>query len=144
MCCGISPRRRVLFIRPRMPTVPGAKEPSISGQLQTSSLFSVPEDGEFAARVFNATKAGNFSGADGETGEGKNILRRSRIPAAPVPEARIMAVRTRLLVAREDRPRPFRDDKVLADWNGLFIAALAQEARVTGNAAHLDAVPGVQ
>jgi uncharacterized protein len=98
-----------------------------------------PEDGEFAARVFNATKAGNFSGDDGETGAGKNILRRSRIPAAPVPEARITAVRTRLFAARERRPRPFRDDKVLADWNGLFIAALAQEARVMGNATHLAA-----
>jgi hypothetical protein len=41
--------------------------------------------------------------------------------------------------ARGDRPRPARDEKILADWNGLAIAALAQGARMFGSGEHLEA-----
>jgi hypothetical protein len=44
-----------------------------------------------------------------------------------------------LLEARLKRPRPLRDDKILADWNGLMIAALARGARVLGDARYADA-----
>jgi hypothetical protein len=37
--------------------------------------------------------------------------------------------RARLLEIRERRPQPFRDDKVIASWNGLALAALAEGAR---------------
>ena len=37
--------------------------------------------------------------------------------------------RARLLAIRERRPQPFRDDKVIASWNGLALAALAEGAR---------------
>jgi uncharacterized protein YyaL (SSP411 family) len=37
--------------------------------------------------------------------------------------------RARLLSIRERRPQPFRDDKVIASWNGLALAALAEGAR---------------
>jgi len=97
------------------------------------------EDGEFAARVFSASRAGNLPGHDTENGAGKNILWRSRTAAGPAQEDRIASIRARLLAARGQRARPFRDDKVLADWNGLFIAALARSARVSGNARHLAA-----
>ena len=45
-------------------------------------------------------------------------------------EARLAASRETLLAARDDRIRPGRDDKVLADWNGLAIAALCRAAAV--------------
>src|SRR5438874_253181 len=39
-------------------------------------------------------------------------------------------VRTRLLAQRAERPQPLRDDKAIASWNGLMLAALAQGGRV--------------
>jgi hypothetical protein len=98
-----------------------------------------PADGKYAIGIFHATTTGNFSGPDTETEAGKNILRRSGVPKNPSLAAREESIRVRLFAAREQRPRPSRDDKVLADWNGLFIAALARAARMTGNTGYLAA-----
>jgi uncharacterized protein YyaL (SSP411 family) len=58
---------------------------------------------------------------------GANILHRSpSAAAAGLDDAVWQRCRRLLLAARERRPRPLRDDKVLADWNGLAIAALAR------------------
>jgi uncharacterized protein len=79
------------------------------------------EDGEFFARAYDVTPDGNF--------EGHNILNRLRAPpASEADEARLAALREKLLAARAMRVRPGLDDKVLADWNGLMIAALANAA----------------
>jgi hypothetical protein len=75
------------------------------------------EDGAFFAPVYDVTPGGNF--------EGHTIL--NRLEARPVSEAdeqRLTLLRAKLLRARETRIRPGLDDKVLADWNGLMIAAL--------------------
>ncbi|WP_435332932.1 thioredoxin domain-containing protein [Haloarchaeobius sp. TZWWS8] len=45
-------------------------------------------------------------------------------------ERRLAAARETLREAREDRPRPRRDDKVIAGWNGLAISAFAEAAIV--------------
>jgi uncharacterized protein len=76
------------------------------------------EDGEFFARHYDVTPAGNF--------EGHNILNRLKSPPrSDADEARLAASREKLLSVRALRVRPGLDDKVLADWNGLMIAALA-------------------
>jgi uncharacterized protein YyaL (SSP411 family) len=62
--------------------------------------------------------------------EGRNILHRVAAPADAATEAMLAACRTRLFTIRSRRPRPRRDDKVLADWNGLAIAALCRAAAV--------------
>jgi uncharacterized protein YyaL (SSP411 family) len=49
---------------------------------------------------------------------------------SPEQEDRLADLRARLLTAREARIEPGWDDKVLADWNGLMIAALVNAARV--------------
>ena len=76
-----------------------------------------PEAAEFFARHYDVTDDGNF--------EGHNILNRSQNAArSAADEARLAALRAILLAARASRIRPGLDDKVLADWNGLMIAAL--------------------
>ncbi|WP_246731706.1 thioredoxin domain-containing protein [Methylocapsa sp. S129] len=60
--------------------------------------------------------------------EGRNVLRRRIAHGNDAEEAALAAARARLFALRESRPKPGRDDKVLADWNGLMIAALARAA----------------
>ncbi|MDF0370382.1 thioredoxin domain-containing protein [[Kitasatospora] papulosa] len=78
------------------------------------------DDAAFAAEYFGVTEEGTFE-------EGSSVLR--LVPAGEAEHAddeRIAGVRARLLAARELRPRPERDDKIVAAWNGLAIAALAE------------------
>ncbi len=76
------------------------------------------EDGEFFARHYDVTPASNF--------EGRNILNRLKSPPrSEADETRLTALREKLLSVRALRVRPGLDDKVLADWNGLMIGALA-------------------
>jgi uncharacterized protein YyaL (SSP411 family) len=76
-----------------------------------------PDDAKFFARHYDVTAEGNF--------EGHNILNRlARVPATADEEVRLAALRAKLLAARSARVRPGLDDKVLADWNGMMIAAL--------------------
>jgi uncharacterized protein YyaL (SSP411 family) len=76
-----------------------------------------PEEGEFFARHYDVTPGGNF--------EGHNILNRlASVPRTADDERRLARLRQKLLAGRDMRVRPGLDDKVLADWNGLMIAAL--------------------
>ncbi|MFI8105493.1 thioredoxin domain-containing protein [Streptomyces sp. NPDC086023] len=76
------------------------------------------EDAGTAMAYFGVTEEGTFE-------HGKSVL---QLPQdGPVVEAaRIASLRERLLAARAGRPAPGRDDKVVAAWNGLAIAALAE------------------
>ena len=76
-------------------------------------------------RAYDVTPGGNW--------EGHTILRRITPPGPPEEEAALARSRAILFTAREKRIRPGRDDKVLADWNGLTIAALARAAMVFGH-----------
>jgi uncharacterized protein YyaL (SSP411 family) len=74
--------------------------------------------------AYDVTAAGNW--------EGRNILNRRNdsAPTDPARETMLLDCRERLLAARGDRIRPGLDDKILADWNGLMIAALANAGTV--------------
>jgi uncharacterized protein YyaL (SSP411 family) len=76
------------------------------------------EDGAWAADLFGVTDAGTFEA-------GTSVLQ-LRADPAPEDEVRFARVRRALLRARSARPQPARDDKVVAAWNGLAVAALAE------------------
>jgi hypothetical protein len=73
-----------------------------------------PAGGAAAAAYYGVTAAGNF---EGQT----TVLR-----AHGEPPADLDAIRAALLERRLRRPQPGRDDKAIACWNGLALAALAQ------------------
>ncbi|MFF4446783.1 thioredoxin domain-containing protein [Streptomyces sp. NPDC001502] len=76
------------------------------------------DDGDLAAAYFGVTEEGTFE-------HGASVL---QLPQdGPVVEAgRLAGIKERLLAARGLRPAPGRDDKIVAAWNGLAIAALAE------------------
>ncbi len=75
-------------------------------------------DAEFFATHYDVSQEGNF--------EGHSILNQlNDLPRSKDDEKRLAALRTKLLDARAQRVRPSLDDKILADWNGLMIAGLA-------------------
>ncbi len=81
---------------------------------RVNSVFHIKEDGNYIDPV-----AGKKTG--------QNIL---YIEEAAGKITGLEGMRNKLLAARNTRPRPERDDKVLADWNGLMIAAFARAAQV--------------
>jgi uncharacterized protein len=88
------------------------------------------DDAAFMARHYDVTPEGNF--------EGHTILNRlARVPATAEEETRLAELRARLFAVRERRVRPGLDDKVLADWNGLMIAGLANAGVAFGEPAWL-------
>ncbi len=126
-------------------------------------------DAALAARVYGINEAGNFHEPGGTGGKGSesgatgaapgdaqgkkprggsNILHvqnpleevAAELGIAPAElGARLETILEKLLYARSKRVRPFKDTKVLADWNGLAIGALAKTARLTGEKRFLEA-----
>ena len=96
-----------------------------------------PDDAKLFAEIYGVTAGGNF--------EGHNILNRlGSIELRDVgTEARVATMRETLFERRAVRVRPGFDDKVLADWNGLMIAALANAADAFDRADWLEAAERV-
>jgi uncharacterized protein YyaL (SSP411 family) len=97
-------------------------------------------DGEadLVNRVFNVEKEGNFAEEASGKKTGANILHlrkplediASDLNLAPKElRARLNEARNKLFDHRSKRIHPIKDDKILTDWNGLMIAALAKGAR---------------
>jgi uncharacterized protein YyaL (SSP411 family) len=90
------------------------------------------EDAEVFCAHYDVTRGGNW--------EGRTILNRSQSPrpASADVERTLAGARERLLAARGRRVPPGRDDKVLADWNGLMISALVHASVAFDRPAWLD------
>jgi uncharacterized protein YyaL (SSP411 family) len=82
------------------------------------------DEADFFSEHYDVAPGGNW--------EGLTILNRSQKPALldATGEERLLRARQTLLSARAERVRPGWDDKVLADWNGLMIAALVEAGMV--------------
>jgi uncharacterized protein YyaL (SSP411 family) len=85
---------------------------------------------EAATAWYGVTEDGNF--------EGTTILNRIGHRGDLLRPPDVEEARRRLFEARALRVRPGLDDKVLAEWNGLMLATLAEAAAVTGNERWLD------
>ncbi|MGH3833473.1 MAG: thioredoxin domain-containing protein [Pseudonocardiaceae bacterium] len=79
-------------------------------------------DGQWAAELLAVSPDGTFE-------HGTSVL---QLPAEPEDRDRWERVLAALLVARADRPQPARDDKVVTEWNGMAITALAEAGGVLG------------
>jgi uncharacterized protein YyaL (SSP411 family) len=76
-----------------------------------------PDNAALFAQHYDVTPGGNF--------EGHNILNRLKdLPRSTEIDAALAMLRPMLHKVRDNRVRPGLDDKILADWNGLMIAAL--------------------
>ncbi|MET9097931.1 thioredoxin domain-containing protein [Streptomyces antibioticus] len=76
------------------------------------------DDARTAAEYFGVTEEGTFE-------EGASVLQLPQQEGVFDAE-KVAGIRARLLARRAERPAPGRDDKVVAAWNGLAIAALAE------------------
>jgi uncharacterized protein len=105
-------------------------------------------EAELVLDAFSVLPAGNFHEEASGRLTGDNILH-VRQPLSRMAErlgldltdleTRLDLARTKLFRAREGRIRPHRDDKILTDWNGLMVVALARAAQVLGNSQYLEA-----
>ena len=107
-----------------------ADSEGVEGKFYVWSRAEVQElGGDAAVDWYGVTPAGNFEGA--------NILTRP-VRGDLVRPDEVEAARRALLEPRKTRVRPGLDGKVLTEWNGLFLATLAEAAAATGRSDWLD------
>ena len=98
-----------------------------------------PEDFDLFCEYFDVSQEGNFGG--------KNVLHRTMTieefsqlrgldPA--VIEARLAVCLNRLFEKRQERKRPFKDDKILVTWNAMAIDAFIKAGRAFKNETYLE------
>jgi uncharacterized protein len=105
--------------------IPKARRAGTTSGARPRSTSVIPEpDRTLFKSVYDVSAGGNW--------EGHNILNRLSHPdlLSAEDEGRLAEARQKLLERRRGRVAPGFDDKVLADWNGLMIAALAEAGLV--------------
>ena len=120
-----------------------ADSEGIEGKFYVWSLAEMErelgKDAAFAAACLGVSGQGNFSDPHNPELRGRSVLTRRfdrDIVAARFEvedgelDAKLDDLRARLLASRDERVRPGLDDKVLASWNGLAMAAFAEAGRV--------------
>jgi len=116
-------------------------------QVEINQVLS-REETELAVEVYNIKPDGNFLDQESGVKTGGNILHTTKsldqlaselgIPSPDLAK-RLEEIRAKLFDSRDARTHPYKDDKILADWNGLMIAALAKSARVLDSPRFADA-----
>jgi uncharacterized protein YyaL (SSP411 family) len=104
-----------------------------------------PKDMELSVKIFGVMDRGNVD----EVSVGRNSKNILHIPK-PIEQLasesgiavnglkkRLSTIRRALFEAREKRVHPAKDDKILTDWNGLMISALARASQVLGEEEYL-------
>ncbi|MGK0466983.1 MAG: hypothetical protein ACJAX4_002273 [Clostridium sp.] len=101
--------------------------------LKEVSLVLGEELYETYCKHYDITKEGNFEGRNIPNLIGKN----SSSMLDEDLEQKLEEMRQKLFEYREKRIHPYKDDKILASWNGIMIAALAYGGRVFGNSSYI-------
>ncbi|MFQ5688224.1 MAG: thioredoxin domain-containing protein [Candidatus Scalindua sp.] len=106
------------------------------------------KEADLFINVFNIKKSGNFSDEASGRNTGANILHMGKTlteiafknkTSVDELKERVESARQKLFTARNKRIHPHKDDKILTDWNGLMIAALAKGAQVCNEPEYADA-----
>ncbi len=107
-----------------------------------------PEEANLIIKMFNLKEEGNFEEEIRSRKTGTNIFylvqstdtlaSRLEVPKPDI-EARVKKAKEKLYAARSKRKSPGLDDKILTDWNGLMIAALAKGFQTFGEKKYLEA-----
>lgn len=117
----------------------------IWGLNEVSDILS-SEDAELATQFYGLIPEGNFAEHGRPTG--KNVLYLAQSPeelatkkglTMPELNSRIAAIRKTFFEERKKRVAPALDDKVLVDWNGLMIAALAKAGKTLNEPKYVQA-----
>jgi len=105
-------------------------------------------DADLVVKAFNVEATGNFHEESTGQRTGSNILHLTRPLSElavelgieePALRDRLEAARQKLFAHRQGRVHPHKDDKILTDWNGLMIAALARAAQVFDDPRYVEA-----
>lgn len=105
------------------------------------------DDAAFIISLFNCKDEGNFFEEHTGHKTGNNILFLDGFLSEyaianeleiEYVEEKLRRIQRQLHSHRAQRIRPFLDDKILADWNGLFIAALSIAGRICSNQQYID------
>ena len=105
---------------------------------QIQHIIGIKET-EILKKIYNLDDDGNFKSQDAEQPAGSNILHLKKTLPELAGELgvsekqlirRLEKNHEQLFKIRKKRIHPFKDDKILTDWNGLMIAALAKAGRV--------------
>ena len=106
------------------------------------------ENANLVFKVFNTNPNGNFHDEATGKSSGENILHLSKSLEETAINlsmdknnliGKLESIRLKLFNERENRVHPYKDDKILADWNGLMIAALAKAGSVFNNSNYIAA-----
>ncbi|MGA1864579.1 MAG: thioredoxin domain-containing protein [bacterium] len=107
------------------------------------------EEADLIIRIFNLSPEGNFrEGGPNHKITYNNIFHMGKTLHEMASDmgmslkelgGRVEEARKKLFVFRENRVHPYKDDKILTDWNGLMIAALARAGRVFDEPAYREA-----
>ncbi len=122
------------------------------GRFYIWSLYDIKnilekDETELAIKVFNITDTGNYLEEAIRSRTGNNILylREDILSlskelgiAEQILKDKIEEIRRKLFRERLKRIHPHKDDKILTDWNGLMIAALAKGAQILSNPSYLE------
>lgn len=103
-----------------------------------SAILS-PAEFDLFKKVYGVTPEGNFA-EHGKPNHHANILSLSNEFGWEIKEdPRLKNAQKKLFEVREKRIHPHKDDKILTDWNGLMIAAMAKGYQVLGDERYLEA-----